>query len=82
MGTSDTDAKYNESNPKNQEQCNGLTCFDKPTRKINVSAGIYGEISLNLCEKCISLFRDGKKLDKVKRSNKIDCVICRIAQPS
>jgi hypothetical protein len=41
----------------NKEICNAFGCSEKATEKINLSAGKFGEISLNLCDKCIKKFQ-------------------------
>ena len=41
----------------NKEICNAFGCSNYATEKINVSAGKFGTISLNLCNNCITLFK-------------------------
>ncbi len=47
--------KDNELN--NKEICNAFECFNKATEKIEVKAGKFGIISLNLCSVCIEKFQ-------------------------
>ena len=42
----------------NKQLCEGLDCDEFATQKIDVNAGTFGSISLFLCEKCVSRFRD------------------------
>jgi len=46
------------SNQINKEICNAFGCYKNATEKINVSAGTFGTISLNLCNNCIGLFKE------------------------
>lgn len=41
----------------NKEICNAFGCSKNATKKINVSAGTFGKISLNLCNNCVNLFK-------------------------
>lgn len=43
----------------NKEICNGFNCSNIATEKISVSAGIFGTISLNLCNNCVNMFKEG-----------------------
>jgi hypothetical protein len=36
--------------------CDGLGCSNSSVKKINVGAGTFGSITLNLCSKCVKLF--------------------------
>jgi hypothetical protein len=47
----------------NQCPCDGLNCFNLAKKTIEVTAGTYGKISLQLCEKCMSKFSE-KKTEK------------------
>lgn len=38
--------------------CDGFDCSDHVNKKVNVSAGKFGNISLNLCLKCARLFEN------------------------
>ena len=48
-----TDKDYD---PRYDKVCNGFGCSNKAIRKVNINAGTFGLISLNLCSKCIRLF--------------------------
>ena len=41
--------------------CEALSCSSKATEKIEVKVGIYGTISLILCNKCINIFQKQQK---------------------
>jgi hypothetical protein len=42
----------------NKDICNAFGCTKNATEKINVSAGSFGTISLNLCKNCVTLFKE------------------------
>ena len=47
----------------NKEICNCFGCSNNATEKINVSAGTFGTISLDLCNNCVRKFvpiKDGE----------------------
>jgi hypothetical protein len=48
--------KSSLSNQINKEICNAFGCSKNATEKINVSAGTFGIISLDLCSDCVSNF--------------------------
>jgi hypothetical protein len=39
-------------------RCDGFGCSKEATERINISAGIFGKIPLNLCPDCIKLFEN------------------------
>jgi hypothetical protein len=47
----------NNDNELNKDNCNAFECFNKATEKIEVKAGKFGIISLNLCSACIEKFQ-------------------------
>lgn len=38
--------------------CDGYGCSREATERTNISAGIFGNISFNLCPECIKLFEN------------------------
>lgn len=50
--------------------CNAFGCFNQSTEKLDVSAGKFGVISLNVCSKCIDIFKSepssSKKIEVTK----------------
>ncbi len=40
----------------NERPCDGLNCFNLVHKTIEVVAGTYGKIRLQLCEKCMAKF--------------------------
>ncbi len=36
--------------------CNAFGCWDKATEKVNVEAGKFGLITLQVCKNCLSKF--------------------------
>lgn len=37
--------------------CDAFGCSDEATEKLGVSAGTFGTITLNLCSKCVPIFK-------------------------
>jgi hypothetical protein len=37
--------------------CDALKCNNKATEKIELSAGIYGILQINVCKNCIGIFK-------------------------
>ena len=37
--------------------CEATGCYEKATKKVKVSAGKFGEISILVCKKCIHKFK-------------------------
>jgi len=38
--------------------CDGYSCSEVATEKVNVSAGTFGNITLSLCSRCARLFEN------------------------
>jgi hypothetical protein len=38
--------------------CDGFGCYEIATKKVNVSAGTFGNIILSLCPSCLKLFEN------------------------
>ncbi|MDR4489464.1 MAG: hypothetical protein R2685_00985 [Candidatus Nitrosocosmicus sp.] len=38
--------------------CDALKCYNKATEKIELSAGIYGTLLINVCKDCIHIFKN------------------------
>jgi hypothetical protein len=38
--------------------CYAFGCSNEASEKINVSAGTFGTITLNLCTKCVKIFQE------------------------
>jgi hypothetical protein len=45
------------SKETNKQICHGFGCQEKAIAKIDVSAGKYGTITLDLCDSCMKLFQ-------------------------
>ncbi len=39
--------------------CDALKCYNKATEKIELSAGIYGTLLINVCKDCVHIFKKG-----------------------
>jgi len=44
----------------NKQLCNAFDCCNEAVHKLDVTAGKYGTIQLDLCENCIKLFQKEK----------------------
>lgn len=40
--------------------CDVLKCNNRPTEKIELSAGVYGILRINVCKNCIGIFKRGE----------------------
>jgi len=49
--------------------CEALNCSKYATEKINVNVGKYGNITLNLCQNCIHIFKK-ETVNAVKDNSK------------
>jgi hypothetical protein len=38
--------------------CDGFGCANEATEKLGVSAGTFGTITLSLCSKCVTIFKE------------------------
>ena len=47
-----------KENPLNKDICNAFGCSNKATESIEVSAGIFGTITLDVCQFCINKFQN------------------------
>ncbi len=41
----------------NKNICDAFGCVSEATEKLGVSAGTFGTIPLNLCSKCVTIFK-------------------------
>lgn len=46
--------------PDQDKVCYAFGCSNKPSEKINISAGAFGTITLKLCPKCVDLFQSNE----------------------
>lgn len=46
-----------DNDPDYCKTCYRFGCSNKSSQKIEVSAGTYGAITLNLCNKCVDFFQ-------------------------
>jgi hypothetical protein len=44
--------------PSNKDICNAFGCFNKSIETIDVDAGIFGTITLHVCQFCIHKFQN------------------------
>jgi len=49
-----------EKLPYKDAVCDGFGCSKKPTENIELHAGTFGTISLNLCKSCLKKFSGSK----------------------
>jgi hypothetical protein len=54
---SSTEINKNNNKP-HDNTCHRFGCSNRPSEKINVSAGTFGIITLKLCNKCVDLFKN------------------------
>jgi hypothetical protein len=46
----------------NKAVCNAFGCSEKATKKIEVSAGTFGKITLHVCRDCIGKFQNRQEI--------------------
>lgn len=54
-GNTQNEDLYDKSIP-----CDALDCDAEASEKIELSAGIYGTIHINVCKNCIGIFKRGE----------------------
>jgi hypothetical protein len=47
-----------EGQKNNKNICDAFGCFSEATDKLGVSAGKFGTITLRLCSKCVTIFKE------------------------
>jgi hypothetical protein len=49
---------HNKEDPFNKDICNAFGCSNRAEKEVNVNAGRFGIISLNVCSKYIYIFKN------------------------
>ncbi|MGD9672080.1 MAG: hypothetical protein AB7U98_01220 [Candidatus Nitrosocosmicus sp.] len=47
-----------DNNQHQDSTCHRFGCHNIPSEKINVNAGTFGTITLNLCSNCVKVFQE------------------------
>ena len=63
LETNTTSSINNRETSSNKDICSGFGCIDQATRKVDIPAGTFGLISLNICDNCVKKFIQKDKGD-------------------
>ncbi|MDN5846924.1 MAG: hypothetical protein L0H53_11695 [Candidatus Nitrosocosmicus sp.] len=58
--TINNDTQNERVSDKDILPCDALKCNEKASEKIELSAGIYGNLQINVCKNCIGIFKRGE----------------------
>ncbi len=58
MSTLSSTVSNNNTEQGYDNMCYRFGCSNRPSEKINVSAGTFGTITLKLCSKCVDFFKN------------------------
>ena len=67
MSNTSPTTTFNDNKLDNKDICNAFGCSKSATKKVNVSAGTFGTISLMLCSMCVKKF--DRSDEKMKNAN-------------
>jgi hypothetical protein len=58
MLTNTASSINNTEKSSNKDICNAFGCSNHAEKEVNVNAGRFGIISLNVCSKCVDIFKN------------------------